>query len=112
MAYKIRIKHDVPNKTLNLHLKYNDSNLNLPTVSIALTDSLKEFNLTGWDNITAFDKTKVQIEETEVVDGDTLYEISANRINITYTAPLDPDEDPNPNPGGGDEDDTNPDGQE
>lgn len=81
MAVKIKIKHNVTGKTLPLHLKYEDSNLNLPEAYVDITDREQTIELTGWTAaVDGISVDKISVSEEEVTEGDTIYKI--NSVNI------------------------------
>lgn len=81
MAYKIRIKHDFEGKILPIHLKYNDSNYELPEISVDLTDSYQVVPLYDWEAIVStLDASKVSVVETDVKQGMYIYKFNSIRI--------------------------------
>ena len=82
MRYRIRIKHNVPDKTFQLTLRYNDTSLNLDAITMDLTDSYQIFDLPGWENIPGtIDTSKVNIEGTSD-EGDFIYVPGDMNISI------------------------------
>lgn len=85
MAVKIKLKHNVTGKTLPLHLKYEDSNLNLPEAYVDITDREQTIELTGWTAaVDGISVDKISVSEEEVTEGNTVYKI--NSVNIGMEA--------------------------
>ena len=80
MAYVIDINHSIPNKTFNVTLKYNDTSVNNPDITIPVSYNVTTVELVGWTDV---DASKIRVEEQDITDGAIVYKIKQQYTNIT-----------------------------
>ena len=91
MIYRVKIKHNVPDKVLNATLIYDDGNSEpeFPPVPITLTDTYQYVNLIGWEpgeNGIDKEKIKISLDNPESTTDDKLYVINNFNVDITLNS--------------------------
>lgn len=79
MAYVIDIHHNIQNKTFNVTLKYDDTSVNNPDITIPITYEGGTFALEGWTDV---DASKIKVDEQDIPDGAIIYKIKNQYTEI------------------------------